>query len=135
MRTIYIFCKGKPKDTFFWTTSYHFTMCLIQTIASKDTRSRVWFKYYYHILIVYVTVCVNNCTGRIDGDYQSCSTCYGYVTCSGKVLYHRPCQNGHPGKPLVWDEVQKGCDEHFRTCHPVHTFESKPGQLNTFDWK
>ncbi|XP_065941126.1 uncharacterized protein [Magallana gigas] len=82
---------------------------------------------------VQLLVCVSNCTGRDNGDYQSCSTCHGYVSCSNEVLSDRPCQNGYPGKPLIWDDVQKRCDDHFRTCHPLHTFESKQRQLNTFD--
>lgn len=58
-----------------------------------------------------------------DGDYQSCYTCDEYVSCSSGILTNRTCQEGHPDKPLFWNDVKKRCDEHYRTCHPSYTFD------------
>merc|ERR1711893_207758 len=55
---------------------------------------------------------------RVDGDYQSCETCEGYVTCSNGFLFQRPC--GAPG--LVWDDGLKRCEYTSPTC------DISPGQ-------
>eukprot|EP00483_Globobulimina_turgida_P004298 UN04307 len=49
--------------------------------------------------------CVNDCTGMATGNYQSCSTCNGYVACSNTNKYDMPCADSIPGTPpLVWDD-------------------------------
>ena len=55
--------------------------------------------------------CVSNCRGMPDGHYQSCKTCYGYVSCSGGILYDRDCPAG-----LVWDDMKKRCEWYSTTC-------------------
>lgn len=67
-----------------------------------------------------ITVCVNNCTNHPDGDYQSCYTCDGYVSCGGHVLYNRNCSGGHPNKPLLWDNIKGTCEETSHTCDPTY---------------
>ena len=64
--------------------------------------------------------CVSDCSGMSDGDYQSCKTCEGYVTCSNGYYFDRPCAPNHPGaKPLVWDDVKKRCEWTSTTCPPT----------------
>ena len=61
--------------------------------------------------------CVSDCSGMTDGDYQSCKTCEGYVSCSNGYYFDRPCAPNHPGaKPLVWDDVKKRCEWTSSTC-------------------
>ena len=61
--------------------------------------------------------CVSDCSGMPDGDYQSCKTCEGYVSCSNGYYFDRPCAPNHPGaKPLVWDDVKKRCEYESTTC-------------------
>lgn len=57
--------------------------------------------------------CVKECHLMCDGDYQSCETCKGYVTCSyGTITALRPCQNSH----VVWDDNLKRCEGVSSTC-------------------
>ena len=64
--------------------------------------------------------CVSDCSGMPDGDYQSCKTCEGYVSCSNGRYFDRPCAPTHPGeKPLVWDDVKKRCEYESTTCPPT----------------
>lgn len=72
------------------------------------------------ILFFSITVCVNNCTGRDDGDYQSCYTCDGFVKCSNKILFNMNCSVGHANKPLLWDNIKRTCDETSPTCDPTY---------------
>ena len=61
--------------------------------------------------------CVSDCRGMADGDYQSCKTCEGFVSCSNGRYFDMPCAPNHPGeKPLVWDDVKKRCDYESTTC-------------------
>ena len=68
--------------------------------------------------------CVANCRHMSNGDYQSCKTCEGYVTCAYGRLYDRPCPAN-----LLWDDERKRCGWESRTCnippttHPVPTGE------------
>jgi len=57
------------------------------------------------------TPCVSDCSGKPDGDYQSCETCNGFVTCSNGKLYNMPCAGG-----LVWDDSKKDCEYTSETC-------------------
>ncbi|XP_062609584.1 uncharacterized protein LOC134271389 [Saccostrea cucullata] len=57
--------------------------------------------------------CVDSCWGVADGDYQSCVTCHGYVTCSNNFIYHRTCPAN-----LIWDDSREQCDSQSKTCKP-----------------
>ena len=57
-------------------------------------------------------MCTRTCTGLPDGDYQSCSGCHVYATCSqGHLHDDRPCPRG-----LVWDDSMKRCLRTSPTC-------------------
>ncbi|XP_065941679.1 uncharacterized protein [Magallana gigas] len=56
--------------------------------------------------------CVDQCYNICDGDYQSCATCNGYVTCANRILYPRDC----PNRFLVWDDHTKTCESVSNTC-------------------
>lgn len=51
------------------------------------------------------TDCVKDCKGKASGEYQSCKTCGGYVTCVWGILYERQCPAG-----LEWNDNLKVCD-------------------------
>ena len=55
--------------------------------------------------------CVSTCRHISNGDYQSCNTCAGYVTCVHGLLYERSCP-----ADLVWDDVQGRCEWTSSTC-------------------
>lgn len=62
--------------------------------------------------------CVQECHLMCDGDYQSCETCKGYVTCnSGYISALRPCQNSR----VVWDDNLKRCEGVSSTCEQEDT--------------
>lgn len=65
--------------------------------------------------IIFSLVCVHNCTNHDDGDYQSCNTCNGYVSCGGHVLSNRDCPS-----TLVWDSLKGRCEYNSSTCDPQH---------------
>lgn len=56
--------------------------------------------------------CVDQCYNICNGDYQSCRTCKGYVTCANRILWQRNCSNSH----LVWDDNTKRCESVSSTC-------------------
>ena len=75
--------------------------------------------------------CVSDCSGVADGDYQSCKTCEGYVSCSNGYYFDRPCPDNRPGeKPLVWDDVKKRCEYESTTC-PSDTATTSPPQSSS----
>ena len=56
-----------------------------------------------------------SCDGLPAGNYQSCYTCRGYVTCApGHFPMLRPCP-----ATLIWDDVKKICDYTSTTCDPL----------------
>ncbi|KAK2174985.1 hypothetical protein NP493_762g01012 [Ridgeia piscesae] len=58
--------------------------------------------------------CVTSCVGYSNNDYQSCTSCHMYVTCSNGITYKdRPCPAN-----LVWDDKKKLCDWNSATCPP-----------------
>lgn len=75
---------------------------LIHTCMKLERCGPVLISFFFSI-----TVCVHNCTNHDDGDYQSCNTCNGYVSCGGHVLLNRDCPS-----TLVWDNSS--------TCDPKH---------------
>lgn len=56
--------------------------------------------------------CVDQCYNICDGDYQSCWTCKGYITCANRILHQRNCSDSH----LVWDDHTKRCESVSNTC-------------------
>ena len=61
--------------------------------------------------------CVADCSGKSNGDYQSCLGCHVYLTCSNGVAYdNRLC----PGV-LVWDDNLKYCNYESATCPGVQS--------------
>lgn len=90
----------------------------------------IWRKKDIHNTIytmIHSSICVNNCTNRGDGDYQSCYTCHGYVSCSSGVLRNGTCQNFSKNKPLLWDNIKGRCEMSSYTCDPDY--------LSSLKWK
>ncbi len=59
------------------------------------------------------TSCVSSCAGVADGDYQSCTGCHVYSSCSNGGIYdERSCPVG-----LVWDDNKKRCEYKSDTCN------------------
>jgi subtilisin-like proprotein convertase family protein len=58
--------------------------------------------------------CVDSCSGMANGNYQSCSTCEGYVSCSNGYTFNMPCAPANP--PLVWDDTAQTCAFTSTTC-------------------
>ena len=56
-----------------------------------------------------------SCDGLPLGNYQSCYTCRGYVTCAGPGHFPiiRPCP-----QDLIWDDTKKMCTYWSKTCDP-----------------
>lgn len=76
----------------------------------------------YLFLFIFASVCVNDCNGHADGDYQSCYTCEGFVACTAHVLKNKTCQNSFPTKPVYWDNFKKRCLYESRTCDQTYIF-------------
>lgn len=70
--------------------------------------------------MIHASICVNNCTNRVDGSYQSCYTCYGYITCSGSLLYNMTCQVNLENNHLLWNNINGRCEIRSPTCDPDH---------------
>ena len=62
-------------------------------------------------------ICVSDCSDMPNGDYQSCTTCERFVTCSNGHFHDMPCAPNDP--PLVWDDVKKRCEFESTTCPPT----------------
>nr|XP_034329828.1 SCO-spondin isoform X4 [Crassostrea gigas] len=60
--------------------------------------------------------CVSDCKHWVNGHYQSCETCNGYVSCANQILYKRSCPAN-----LVWDDQAKQCLYISTTCPPPIT--------------
>ena len=69
--------------------------------------------------------CVSDCSGVANGDYQSCKTCKGYVTCSNGYYFDRPCPAN-----LVWDDVKKRCEWESTTCPGTPSHSTTPPDLS-----
>ena len=59
--------------------------------------------------------CVRSCAGRNGGNFQSCTSCSKYISCSshGGMLLEMPCPSGSK-----WDNLAKTCRKRSRTCIP-----------------
>ena len=56
--------------------------------------------------------CVDSCIGLDNGDYQSCVSCYVYVSCNYEIVTdNRDC-----GPGLMWDDRDKDCLAVSTTC-------------------
>ncbi|XP_046337517.2 uncharacterized protein LOC124119147 [Haliotis rufescens] len=70
--------------------------------------------------------CIAACSGRPNGDYQSCNGCDVYATCANGYLYdNRPCVAG-----TVWDDTLKRCEMTSTTCPPDPCVSSCNGLAN-----
>ncbi|XP_052699765.1 uncharacterized protein LOC128177176 isoform X1 [Crassostrea angulata] len=58
--------------------------------------------------------CVKDCRLMCNGDYQSCETCEGYVSCNSEYLTKRKCSN--TDIILFWDDKLKACEHRSSTC-------------------
>jgi len=65
--------------------------------------------------------CVSSCADVVDGNYQSCETCKGYVTCSNGFLYEMPCALDD----TVWDDNMKRCEFTSDTCKDTDKEDNK----------
>ena len=45
------------------------------------------------------------CNEKGDGNYRNPDTCFGYISCSGGILYEMPCSDG-----LMFNEDKNICD-------------------------
>ncbi|XP_052698487.1 uncharacterized protein LOC128176227 isoform X2 [Crassostrea angulata] len=61
--------------------------------------------------------CVKDCTFMCRGDYQSCETCIGYVTCDHGKIFKRICVNPRFNITLFWDDKLKACEFKSSTCY------------------
>lgn len=59
--------------------------------------------------------CVKDCRLMCNGDYQSCDTCEGYVSCDSGYLTKRDCTNTNI--VLFWDDKLKACEFKSKTCN------------------
>ncbi|XP_046572103.1 keratin-associated protein 9-2-like [Haliotis rubra] len=56
--------------------------------------------------------CITSCSGRTNGDYQSCVSCRFYATCDNGLLRdRRECPSGQ-----IWDDSLKQCEITSATC-------------------
>ena len=92
---------------------------LVQSIPKEN--KMIFFIFQ---LIIFATVCIRNCTGRNDGDYQSCFTCTGFITCSNSEVNNKTCAGSFPGLPLHWDNIQGKCLYSSSTCDPAYLNET-----------
>ena len=74
--------------------------------------------------------CVSDCSGLPSGDYQSCKTCAGFVTCANNHYYDLPCHNNY-----VWDDVKKRCGFESKTCDISSAIYQSATDLTSIDKK
>lgn len=60
--------------------------------------------------------CVKDCHFMCSGDYQSCETCKGYVTCDHGYLTNRSCIILRSNIIRFWDDNLKVCEFESSTC-------------------
>ncbi|XP_052692813.1 uncharacterized protein LOC128171091 isoform X2 [Crassostrea angulata] len=93
------------------------TQRIMNETAFKDDIKRMLFT------IIHASICVRDCTDKIDGDYQSCYTCEGFITCSNDVLVPKNCSESYPDRPVYWDNIKQKCLFKSRTCDQKYTFD------------
>jgi len=61
----------------------------------------------------------NTCSGQLDGDYQSCTSCYRYISCKDGVTWlSRPCPTtGGPWSWVITSLTQGYCHPTSQTCN------------------
>nr|XP_022318069.1 uncharacterized protein LOC111121193 isoform X2 [Crassostrea virginica] len=62
------------------------------------------------------TRCKASCSGLEDGNYQSCHTCEGFISCTGGIPTSMSCQPSHPNQTVFWDDFEKRCNYVSYTC-------------------
>jgi len=72
--------------------------------------------------------CVSSCDGVEDGNYQSCQTCSGYITCSNGFLHDMPCAP----EGTAWDDETKRCEYDSATCTEEDSSLSLPPKSAEF---
>ena len=55
--------------------------------------------------------CLNSCSGKKDGLYQSCATCTKYINCTESVLTEVACTTD-----MEWDNKEQKCLSESTTC-------------------
>lgn len=70
--------------------------------------------------MIHASICVNNCTNRDNGHYQSCYTCHGFVSCSNGDLFNLTCQVNLENNHLLWNNINGRCEIRSPTCDPDH---------------
>ncbi|XP_011434793.2 uncharacterized protein [Magallana gigas] len=95
---------------------------LITQRVMKDAASKTDIKKTL-FTILHVSICVSDCNGISDGDYQSCYTCEGFVSCSNNGMVKKNCSESYPDRPVYWDNFKKKCLFESRTCDQKYTFD------------
>jgi len=66
--------------------------------------------------------CATDCTGLVNGNYQSCISCNVFASCVNEYFYdHRPCAGN-----LKWDDNVKACVSLSSTCPRLVTTATSP---------
>ncbi|XP_062602386.1 uncharacterized protein LOC134264098 [Saccostrea cucullata] len=65
--------------------------------------------------------CKTSCLDQVDGDYQSCYTCEGFITCLNGILRTRICAQPDSYPRIYWDDVEKKCLYTSKTCDSSYT--------------
>ncbi|XP_048728921.1 uncharacterized protein LOC125646579 isoform X2 [Ostrea edulis] len=74
--------------------------------------------------------CISSCDDQPDGDYQSCYTCHGFVSCSNGKLKNMNCPPFHEFAPIYWDDYLKICNYTSDTCEPEYIFKRATNGIN-----
>ncbi|XP_062602384.1 uncharacterized protein LOC134264096 [Saccostrea cucullata] len=72
--------------------------------------------------LIHAVRCKTDCTYEGDGNYQSCYTCEGFITCTNHILKNMTCAPTHEYGKVYWDDYEKRCLFGSDTCNPLHTF-------------
>ncbi|XP_062602385.1 uncharacterized protein LOC134264097 [Saccostrea cucullata] len=62
--------------------------------------------------------CKTSCLDQVDGNYQSCYTCEGFIRCLNGILNNLTCAPSHEDIKIYWDDVAKQCQFISSTCDP-----------------
>ena len=72
-------------------------------------------------------VCVRSCAEKVDGKYQSCTTCEKYVNCTSKALTEVACPAN-----MKWDNDKTACANTTATCELKTSGSSSGSSRITF---
>lgn len=76
------------------------------------------------LMVFWVTVCIKSCKGRTDGNYQSCFTCGGFISCLSDITYNMSCMPSFQDRPILWDNIRGRCEYNSITCDPSYLFDA-----------